>query len=278
MNLMTQTSLISLSQRVYRTLLILYPVEYRREYGALMAQVFRDMCRDTYRARGTTGIVLWWCTTLLDLALTAFEQRRKAGIPMHTVSLFLRRVSGVLLIAGGLLLCIASAAELQPGMNYPLRGIYQVFGFLFGPAIVLLALGTIGLALKYQHSAGSLGRLGLYGAVGGVLVIVAYMIIVLITRTEHLWNMFLGGFLLHATGLIVFGLTALKAHPLPRGNWLPILIGVTPFLMLIYNPKPNGVDTEWENIAAYILMGVGYAALGYIMHREPAKAVTPALA
>jgi hypothetical protein len=278
MNTMTRTSLISLSERVYRVLLLLYPAEYRREYGALMAQVFRDVCRDANRQRGAMGIVLWWCTTLLDLTLTALEQWRKAGIQLNTVSLFSRRISGVLLIAGGLLICIAIGAELQPGQNYPLRGIYQVLGFLYGPALVLISLGTIGMVLRYQHNAGNVGRLGLYGAVGGVLAIVAYMIIALVFRNENLWNMFVGGFVLHATGLIVFGLAALKTHPLPRGNWLPIVIGTMPFVMFLFNPNRNGVDTEWENIAAFVVMGIGYIALGYVMHREHVREVVPAIA
>lgn len=174
----------------------------------------------------------------------------------------------MLLIAGGLLLCFGSLAELQPGWNYPLRGIYQIFGFAFVPAIVLISLGTIGLLLKYQVKVGNVGKLALFGAAGGVLVIVAYIILVLITNEENLWNMFIGGFLLHAASMIIFGLTAIGVRPLPRWNWLPIVIGVTPFILLLFNPNRNGFDTEWENIAAYVVMGIGFAALGYVMHKD----------
>jgi hypothetical protein len=267
-------SLLQLSDRVYRFLLVLYPAAYRQAYGGLMAQVFRDMCRDAYRQTGTWGIIEQWTSTLIDLAITVFHERRKAGIEMSGLSQFLRRIGGVLLIAGGVMISIASIAELQPGLNYPLRGIYQVFGFLFAPAIVLISLGTIGLVLTYQHKTGSVGRLALFGAFWGILVIVAYMVLALITQVDTLWNMFIGGFLLHAVSMVVFGLTALGARPLPRWNWLPIVIGVMPLIMFVFNPNRNGIDTEWENIIVYVVMGLGYAALGYVMHKDQTREMT----
>ena len=43
------------SERVYRWLLIVYPREHRRQYGALMVQLFRDrMRRDGKSFRGLT--------------------------------------------------------------------------------------------------------------------------------------------------------------------------------------------------------------------------------
>jgi hypothetical protein len=72
---MTPTTLISLLEKIYRLLLFLYPPEYRRQYGDSMMQVFRDVCRDRYYQRGISGIVLWWFATVLDLALTAIEER-----------------------------------------------------------------------------------------------------------------------------------------------------------------------------------------------------------
>lgn len=271
MNHTIQTRWIAFSECIYRALLMLYPANYRREYGRLMLQIFRDVSRGRYHRQGMIGVVLWWGKTLLDLIVTVIEQRRKAGIQMSVLSQFLRRFSGVLLIAGGLLLCFGSLAELQPGWNYPLRDIYQIFGFALVPAMVLISLGTIGLLLKYQVKVGSVGKLALFGAACGVLVITANFIIVLITNAENLWNMFLGGLLLHAASLIVFGLTAIGVRPLPRWNWLPIVIGAMPFILLLFNPNRNGFDTEWENIAAYVVMGIGFAALGYVMHKDQVR-------
>jgi len=44
---------LRVSERVYRTLLKMYPRDFRREYGSQMEQAFRDLCREQ---RGTGGL------------------------------------------------------------------------------------------------------------------------------------------------------------------------------------------------------------------------------
>ena len=68
MRLLRPALLIALSDRVYRSLLILYPTEYRREYGGFKVQQFCDVSRDQYRQRAIIGILFWWWATSLDLA------------------------------------------------------------------------------------------------------------------------------------------------------------------------------------------------------------------
>jgi hypothetical protein len=46
----------SVSERVYRVLLLAYPREFRREHGAQMAQVFGDLCRGEKRRGGVMGL------------------------------------------------------------------------------------------------------------------------------------------------------------------------------------------------------------------------------
>jgi hypothetical protein len=53
---------------VYQLLLRAYPAQFRQEYGAQMAQLFRDACHDTQRQRGMLGILSLWLATLEDLA------------------------------------------------------------------------------------------------------------------------------------------------------------------------------------------------------------------
>jgi lipopolysaccharide/colanic/teichoic acid biosynthesis glycosyltransferase len=62
------------SDRVYRLLLAAYPPRFRQDYGAQMAQLFRDCCRDMYRERGTAGLLCLWGRTLGDLAVTAMKE------------------------------------------------------------------------------------------------------------------------------------------------------------------------------------------------------------
>jgi capsular polysaccharide biosynthesis protein len=74
---------VVVSGKIYRGLLMLYPAEHRREYGALMAQLFQDQCRDARRAAGGWALTLLWLRTAIDLAKSLplehwrdFKQRR----------------------------------------------------------------------------------------------------------------------------------------------------------------------------------------------------------
>ncbi len=59
------------SERIYRALLNIYPAGYRQKYGPLMAQAFRDLCRDAYHRRGIPELANLWIHTLADVATTA---------------------------------------------------------------------------------------------------------------------------------------------------------------------------------------------------------------
>src|SRR5205085_7708369 len=58
------------SQKLYGLLLAFYPAEFRREYGAHMAQLFRDRWRETKASGGASRLRLWMYT-LLDLIQSA---------------------------------------------------------------------------------------------------------------------------------------------------------------------------------------------------------------
>jgi hypothetical protein len=63
------------STRVYCTLLRLYPAGHRRDFGSLMAQLFRDQCRDAYRAKRLLGVAKVWLRVLPDVAKTSFNEQ-----------------------------------------------------------------------------------------------------------------------------------------------------------------------------------------------------------
>ena len=60
-----------ISERLYRTLLVAYPREFRGEYGELMVQFFRDRMRCD-----GGGVRTWfvWMHMIYDLALSAFSE------------------------------------------------------------------------------------------------------------------------------------------------------------------------------------------------------------
>ena len=57
-------TILRASERLYAFLFFVYPPAYRREYGPLMIQIYRDLCRDGYRQRGMAGIVPLWVSSI----------------------------------------------------------------------------------------------------------------------------------------------------------------------------------------------------------------------
>jgi hypothetical protein len=60
-----------LAEQLYHLLLFVYPATHRREYGPLMVQLFRDLCRDSYCQKGFVGLVRLWSHVLADTVVTA---------------------------------------------------------------------------------------------------------------------------------------------------------------------------------------------------------------
>ncbi|MGH9907715.1 MAG: hypothetical protein ACRD8U_19265, partial [Pyrinomonadaceae bacterium] len=60
---------LAVSGRVYSFQLFAYPVDFRREYGPHMAQVFRDCYRAETRRPRWAHLFRLWLSTLIDLLL-----------------------------------------------------------------------------------------------------------------------------------------------------------------------------------------------------------------
>lgn len=79
--------------RVYRRLLVLYPTNYRQEYGPRMEHLFRDQCRDAREQAGWPALFGLFGQTAWDLAKSAMvehirEAQRKLSMnPAATVRL-----------------------------------------------------------------------------------------------------------------------------------------------------------------------------------------------
>jgi len=70
--------LVALSGELYERLLALYPKEYRREYGAPMAQLFRDQCRDAWAEARGWGLAGLWLRILIDLLKTSILEHLRS--------------------------------------------------------------------------------------------------------------------------------------------------------------------------------------------------------
>lgn len=74
--------LMTISERVYRLLLLSYPAEFRRTYCREMIQTFRDCCREALQQHGQWGILHLWGLVLCDLVTTAFTEHVRTCIAM----------------------------------------------------------------------------------------------------------------------------------------------------------------------------------------------------
>ena len=80
MNTSPDTRRILRAERVYHSLLLLYPPSFRRVYEREMVQTFRDYYRDTVQQEGIPSLAQLWSLIIRDLVVTACLEQTKAGI------------------------------------------------------------------------------------------------------------------------------------------------------------------------------------------------------
>ncbi len=139
----------------------------------------------------------------------------------------------------------------------------------FLAAIVLVSVGLLGLRARYGERAGPGARLALdAGAAGGAAGVLSYALM-------------LGGYEPGRTlmnlamavmfgGLFAFGLIALRARPLPRGNWLPALAGVwwpaiTLFAYVVAPVSGAAGVSAALSFALFATMSLCLAGLGVVL-------------
>ncbi len=272
MNRMTPSPWVTRSASVYRALLILYPADYRREYGTLMVQVFRDVARDKYGRRGLIGMALWWCSTLLDLTLTVIEQRKgRFGMSKSTF----KQLSGMLLMVGGVFWMLASFSQLQPGDHYSYYGVFQVSLWLIAPAFILFGLGCIGLGMRYEAGHGTAGKWLL--VVAGVAAVLMGAGVALSTVYGDWWNIWFATSLVHVIALTLYGVLHVVKPALPAFRGLPLMAASGWLFMFLGIAKPFPQSTE--NLLSFVIflgMGLGWLAIGMAVNRQGREAVLAA--
>lgn len=141
---------LSVSERVYRLLLFIYPPSYRREYHDLMAQTYRDLCRSSYRQGGMAGLVAVWFRVLADLATSAVEQHiaiwREGGYMMTKKEHALAVVAAALPL--GLWLVLGLVNPRFVGRMFA-NSSAQPWGWIMSAAVLILA----GMAYFLQRKA-----------------------------------------------------------------------------------------------------------------------------
>jgi hypothetical protein len=250
------TWLMRLSTRLFQMLLILYPRDFRREYGREMTLVFRDTCRQTSRCHGAAGILELWLTTLLDLFSTALVERLAEVNHMSSTVLF-TRISGMVAAVGGLLLLILVYVEfILGGARFTLGYLIPIYG-------VCIAIGIAGFYILSQYELA--GRIGLGLAFLGGLVVSLGLTLLIILDRDGGWTTWMIGMVLYQVGLAVFGWSAFKHKPLPRWNSLPLLVGGLTLAIYILAMVFGSEGNEIFFFLWLLANGLGWIGLGVLI-------------
>jgi hypothetical protein len=272
---------VIVSVRIYQRLAAAYPADFHRDYGAQMAQLFRDCCRRAYLDGGIPALLALWARTALDYLKTMIVEYARGGVYM-TREKFIK-LSGWALILGGVALTLGWLPSILPEygrfsllsarIDLYLNTI-EVPLFFMGTG--LLSIGFIGLLLRYGQDVGSFGRFSLgLGALSGFVSSVG-AVGSGIYESEHWWPVWFLGIVVQFLGLALFGIVNLRRPTLPRWNGLPLLAGAwIPLYVLVGLGIERITNQGFEPSAALslsilLLTLAGVTGLGYLMQTDSA--------
>ncbi|HMH42470.1 MAG TPA: hypothetical protein VK557_03225 [Pyrinomonadaceae bacterium] len=126
--------------RIYRFLLLAYPIGFRRDYGRQMMQLFRDCHRDAGAGPHVFGSSRLWFRTLLDLARTApaehLEHLRKENA-------FVRNLrSDALALIGSIAIIAMAFFLLTYGRRHEVSSIL-IFGYALDALVTTGVVGNL---------------------------------------------------------------------------------------------------------------------------------------
>jgi hypothetical protein len=174
---------------------------------------------------------------------------------------------------GGPAALLAGAFFIVEALAVPFIGdIHWAFHILDFPAHAFLAVGLVGLYLWQKRQE----RFGWLGTVGVILIVIASVLIAL----GGLAIVFLDGVLkvpeevlndivhplelLVIIGAVLFGMATMNVNVLPSGGALLIIVGALGFFGISF----AGVGPEWLISVAVVILGAGWAWLGYALWSE----------
>jgi hypothetical protein len=174
---------------------------------------------------------------------------------------------------GGLAALLAGAFFIVEALAVPfIEDVHWAFHLLDFPAHAFLAVGLVGLYLWQKRQE----RFGWLGTVGVILIVIASVLIAL----GGLAIVFLDGVLkvpeevlndivhplelLVIIGAVLFGMATMNVNVLPSGGALLIIVGALGFFGISF----AGVGPEWLISVAVVILGAGWAWLGYALWSE----------
>ena len=141
----------SLSEKVYRCLLYLYPAPYRRQYGKLMLQLFLDIYNET---QGGSGVIILWLRLIPDIIKSVVIETIHYWMGESNVERSFLKPFGIFsfiiwVLGSGLILplCFILAAILTNLAGYDVEE-DAIFIWLYAPLTVISVFGLQWLILR----------------------------------------------------------------------------------------------------------------------------------
>ena len=242
----------SLSDRIYRASLVVYPRRHRAHYGSEMALLFSDLCQEVYRQEGTVGVARLWLATMSDLLVSALEMRIKELAYMTREQW--TRLAGWALMFGALTFAVGGyLGSLETEYWDDFGGFDALYeygaaaGFILTP--LLFSIGLFGMRSRYGAAAGPAGSMGLLGgAVAGLVAVIAGVLVRIVEGES--WYVWVAGFLLMFAGLLLFGIAAARTARLGRLAALSIVAGGT---MVAWIPAGSGLVPDSRGLVTLVV-------------------------
>jgi hypothetical protein len=282
-------SIITVSVKIYQTLLLSYPIKFRQEYGSDMLQVFQDCCLRALRQGGTNGMLKLWVVTFFDLVQSVISEHAQKEIEMKKeMKPEDIRMAGWALIWGAVIFVISLLLLMigdvsRDGTFWGLSALLIVF--LSPP---LLVVGLFGLRNRYGDKVGWFGKnILLLGAILGSLTTFIGFVgsLGLFKNGDIGWHLIYIGPGVLFTGLALFGFVALYKRPLPRWNvalviaglWYPIVVLAHIIIGMRNGDWLHGGSSYTMAPVLHIIQGIALVAVGNILKSDvPEETVAPA--
>lgn len=272
-NRSTERPILAFSVRVYQLLLLAYPIQFQKEYGLQMVQVFQDCCLRTIRQRLTNGLLKLWVITLLDLSQSVITEHMQKETQMKNEMKpeDIRRAGWALIVGAisfvfGIFMAIM---EYSDGDWSLLALLSLVF-----VSLPLLVFGVLGLRTRYGEKVGRFGKnILLAGAIlGPVTSVIGFFVMAI----DPLWFVIYAGPAVLFICLTLFGVAALYSKPMPRWNGLPLIAGLSYPAIIIFYIVTSVMAGNWSSSSVpyvmYILLvtiqGIALLGLGYILKAD----------
>ncbi len=278
---------VTFSVRLYRRLVSAYPADFRREYGELMLQVFRDSCRRANMEGGSGALFALWVRTGLDYLKTIIEEYARGGVHM-TREKFIK-LSGWSLVFGSVAIFVGWMASTRPEYNQynaaslPIDRYANIASpLLMTLGILLVSLGMLGLLVRYRSQVGGFGRFTLgFGVLCGAVSVIGVAGLA-IYDSEPWWSLFFLGWTFQNLMLALFGIVCLRRKILPRWNGLPLLAGIGVPAFVFYTYTYEAITGTWLEglgalqLAIFLIEFVGIAVVGYLLQAD-SQPIPPAM-